>query len=413
MSCSEVQEERNQIPSFINPPIDHIKIPFSESSVNSEKGDTVFYNSGSFVIFPPKSFVDQNGEIIKGDVKVLYREFNNPTDFFLSGIPMNYDSLSIGYNFESMGMIEISATQNGNPLYVNKKNQPIINLVSKINNGANNNIIIEPGSVPELSSYDNLSFEITEYEKNYKPEYGDILWDNVTVEKANRDGAYNVTFEKGTKKITFETWPVLSDIEYEKALAEYKTKKRESDRKRDLINAEIDKKRTAFELERKKIDEYVAMINLRKDSLMREIENAKIRNKNIREKREKQKFIYSKFNVDRFGIWNCDKPTLQKGSRLNTNFFANNNEKIELEEYSVVYHDFNGIVKEKNQLTYLQNKRMKIIAVKKDSFYYTKFDDFNNYSIDKQLNMIKIELIKDIVPDNYKDLSEKIENNMQ
>lgn len=470
LSCTEVKrerevkKERNQIQSFINPPIEHIRIPFTEHIVNSEKGDTVFYNSGSLVTFPPKSFVDENGKIVKGDVKVLYREFNNPIDFFLSGIPMNYDSLGIGYNFESMGMVEISATQNGKPIYVNKENQPIINLASKINNGADNyyyldtlnkewvyknkteitdilkesdesdftlkyndkeipkprkkserpsfNITIEPGTVTELSSYDNLSFEITEYEKNYKPEYGDILWENVIVEKSKRDGAYNVTFEKGTQKITFETWPVLSDVEYEKAIDEYKSKKRESDRKRDLINEGIEKKRIAFELERKKIEEYNSMIKVRNDSLMREIESIKVRNKNLIKEREIQKFVYSKFSIDRFGIWNCDKPILQQGPRLIAYFYTNDNEKIELEEFSVAYYDFNGIVKEKNQLTYLQNKKMKILAVKEQSFYYTSFDDFNDYSIDTKKNMIEIKLIKDIVPDNYSDLCKKVENNM-
>jgi len=120
-SCTEIKKESNKIQSFINPPIEHISIPFTEYIVNAEKGDTAFYNSGSFVIFPPNSFVDEDGEIIKGDVKVLYREFNNPIDFFLSGIPMNYDSSGVVYNFESMGMVEMSATQNGKPLQVNNR----------------------------------------------------------------------------------------------------------------------------------------------------------------------------------------------------------------------------------------------------------------------------------------------------
>lgn len=42
-------------------------------------------------------------------VKITYREFADPIDFFVSGIPMEYDSAGRKYNFESSGMCEINA----------------------------------------------------------------------------------------------------------------------------------------------------------------------------------------------------------------------------------------------------------------------------------------------------------------
>lgn len=453
----EKSQPETQVQKFINPPFNHISVPSTEYTVNAEKGDTVFYSSGSFVIFPPNSFVDENSKVIKGKVKVLYREFNNPIDFFLSGIPMNYDSSGVSYNFESMGMVEIYATQNGRPLQVNKENQPTVNLASNINNGANNyyyldtinenwvyknkteitdildasynksigsiesnqelikprkksnrpsfHITIEPGSVPELSAYDNLRFEITEYEKNYKPEYGDILWENVKVEKGQRKGTYDVTFLKKDKRVTFETWPVLSDAEYDKAIASYNRKKKKYDSKRE---------KEVFELKRKRIEEYNAVIKTHSDSIKRAVEayrNRVISENQIRKRNaEITKFVYSKFSIDKFGIWNCDEAILQQGKRLNTNFYSDGTDKIGIEEFSVIYYDLNGIIKEFDQLTYIQNNKMKIVAIKDSSFYYSTYDDFINYSIDTTKNTINIKLIKNDIPKNYKDLCNNVKN---
>lgn len=469
-ACIEDHKTDIQIQRFINPPIDNIKIPFTEHIINAGKGDTTFYETGSFVIFSPNSFIDKNGVIVKGDVKVLFREFNNPIDFYLSGIPMNYDSLGVDYNFESMGMVEITAMQNGKALQVNKESQPVVNLASRINNGADNyyfldtinekwiyknkteitdipndvtdsslsettdllsaitdsslsfsnnnqelikprkktdrpsfDITIEPGSVPELLAYDNLSFEITEYEENYKPEYGNILWENVIVEKGQRKGTYKVTFEKGTKKVTFETWPVLSDTGYDKAIADYNSKKIESDRKRDSINTVIEQKRLELELERKKMKEYNEFIKIHAKARIDSIYLARKR------KNEITKLVYSKFNIDRFGIWNCDDPVLQQGTRIIANFYSDDNEKLELSEFSVAYFDFNGIVKESKMITYLKEQKMKVIAVNDNSFYYSSYDDFNNYLIDTKNNRIKIQLKKNNIPKNYNDLCDIVE----
>src|SRR5690606_38382784 len=74
--------------------------------------------------------MDKNGVIVSGKVDITYREFSDPVDFFLSGIPMNYDSGGTNYNFESAAMCEIYASQNGEPLFVNPLKKPEINLTT-------------------------------------------------------------------------------------------------------------------------------------------------------------------------------------------------------------------------------------------------------------------------------------------
>jgi hypothetical protein len=108
-----------------------INIPFTEYSFDAQKGDTIFHNSGSVLCFPPSSLVDSNGKIITGLIKITYREFADPLDFFLSGIPMAYDSAGRKYNFESSGMCEINAYQNDRTVFVNPASKPEINLSSR------------------------------------------------------------------------------------------------------------------------------------------------------------------------------------------------------------------------------------------------------------------------------------------
>ena len=43
-----------------------------------------------------------------------YREYLDQKDVFLSGIPMNYDSADVRYNFESGGMFEMNAITENN-----------------------------------------------------------------------------------------------------------------------------------------------------------------------------------------------------------------------------------------------------------------------------------------------------------
>ena len=93
----------------ISPAIDGIDIPLSEYSVSASAGDTLYYSSGSIIIFPANSFVDKKGRVVSGDVQVRYREFSNPVDFYLSGIPMDYEDAGKHYTFESSGMAEILA----------------------------------------------------------------------------------------------------------------------------------------------------------------------------------------------------------------------------------------------------------------------------------------------------------------
>lgn len=96
----------------------HIKPPF-KSKIN----DTVFYAhslldnefeyaSGSTLFIPKNAFETQNGTPYKETVRVFYREFRNPVDILLSGIPMYNSDVNDSGLFMSAGMYELWAYGN-------------------------------------------------------------------------------------------------------------------------------------------------------------------------------------------------------------------------------------------------------------------------------------------------------------
>lgn len=102
----------------VNPPLAEINVPTTIYKVNAEKGATLEFKTGSKITIPKNSFVDGNGKLVKGNVELHYREFHDPVDFFVAGIPMTYDSAGVRYHFESAGMMEINAYQGNEKLAV-------------------------------------------------------------------------------------------------------------------------------------------------------------------------------------------------------------------------------------------------------------------------------------------------------
>jgi len=271
-------------PNSFQTPLEKIDIQYQEFSINAINGDTIIYSSGSIILFPPNSFLDETGKIVKGQVKIKYREFKNPIDFYLAGIPMNYDSSGVNYTFESSGMCEILAYKDSLPLKINSLAQPeiflrtknisandnlyyfdksinkwilrsgiqIINLnnienVSNIDTiptianvdkkeiieqilpeKANNRspklrISIEPNSFKELLDYDNLLFQL-EPNETINPRDTMREWKNVELIKGLKIGTYIVKFSDITKSISYAVRPVLEEEDYKIALANFNQK---------------------------------------------------------------------------------------------------------------------------------------------------------------------------------------------
>jgi hypothetical protein len=115
---------------FIHPPIAKADIQTNTFVLDADKDSTITYPSGSKIHVPAHAFTDDKGNLVSGPVQLHYREFQKVAEVFLAGIPMTYDSAGHQFNFETAGMMQISATQNGKSLQANPQAPIRVDMVS-------------------------------------------------------------------------------------------------------------------------------------------------------------------------------------------------------------------------------------------------------------------------------------------
>ena len=93
-----------------------IQVPFSTIDIDNRTGGRAEYYSGSSIEMPALAAIHQNGEIVEGIYQLYYREFRDQAEIALSGIPMTYTENGNDEIFNSAGMYEIRAMQNGEEL---------------------------------------------------------------------------------------------------------------------------------------------------------------------------------------------------------------------------------------------------------------------------------------------------------
>lgn len=103
---------------YLNPPLADVQPAFVKFEINAQSGGEILYASGSKLVIPRQAFHNDRGENIRGEVDIRFRELIDYVDFFLAGVPMTYDSAGVRYHFESAGMLEIYAEQDGRPVHL-------------------------------------------------------------------------------------------------------------------------------------------------------------------------------------------------------------------------------------------------------------------------------------------------------
>lgn len=329
----------NIIGSAIQPLLSTTNVPYEMFTVNVSRGDTLFTGNGSVIIFPKHAVKNNRGEIVEGNIQVSVREFNDPFDYSIAGIPMNYDSAGIRYQFISSGMIDINARQNGEPLLVNTAAKPVIHLVSTnkemqtnlyqldtvsgkwLNKGKDIvntltappasvvvskkenenspvensallmpvppvkasgnhpviNVSIDPASFKELRVYDGLKFEITDASTEKVAEDSKTEWDNITLSRGKGNGKYFVVFSSGSRKVVYTVKPVLEEKDFAAAEKIYLEKMKAYSRLQAERKSENEQTEKENQLIRKEND---SIDNLNRLMVLRnkfvEAQNAKI-----------------------------------------------------------------------------------------------------------------------------------------
>ncbi|TXB70206.1 hypothetical protein [Phaeodactylibacter luteus] len=118
---------------FVSPPLPDLPKPaFANFRVNTAVGGVYNYPSGSRVTVPAAAFADDYGRLVEGEVDVFFREMFDYVDFFLAGLPMQYDSAGQSYQLESAGMVELYAEQDGRPVKLAEGKAIDVELASEI-----------------------------------------------------------------------------------------------------------------------------------------------------------------------------------------------------------------------------------------------------------------------------------------
>ncbi|HYG51521.1 MAG TPA: hypothetical protein VD905_11495, partial [Flavobacteriales bacterium] len=102
----------------VKSPAPVLDVPAVNFTVNAGRDTVLMYETGSVLVYKANSLKNQDGSNVSGNVVIRYREFHNPVEIFASGIPMKYDSAGVDWHLKSAGMIEITAHQNGKPVFI-------------------------------------------------------------------------------------------------------------------------------------------------------------------------------------------------------------------------------------------------------------------------------------------------------
>jgi hypothetical protein len=335
------------VPAYVLPPLPEKNIACMIAHISSKDGAELTYPNGSKISIPANAFVNANGNVVSDSVEIRYREFHDPLDIFLSGIPMRYDSAGTAYTFESAGMIEISASDKGETLSLNKEKAIKISMVSANNEerfnlyeldtisknwvykgkdkiekpldpkpavstsvAKNEPLPVDPAELltkpvlsdpqkfsfkisydaaafPELKAYENVMFQVTD--DHFKPAYFKINWDKISLYSGEGKGDYIVKLKKKDTTINVTAVPVFDTPNYSKALAKFEAQHHAATKQRDQKELE---KKEKLQTVNKELAGYNRNNTRTVANNMGAIVNRTVRT----------------FFINRMGIHNCDAP---------------------------------------------------------------------------------------------------------
>jgi hypothetical protein len=403
---------------FINPPVAQLDIPKDSYTINTAADTVLLHSTGSVLVIPQDAFVDEQGRDVSGTVQLNYREFHDHTDIILSGIPMMYDSAGQQSLFESAGMFEIGATQNGKPLKLKPGREIKVNMIStnsdstfnyytldttarrwiqvesltqkdrtpapvfvsatvrtpdapaepvmpnlRDNNAHHFTIDYLPAEFPELAPYKNLEFEVLPGEAKYKPELAATTWDDVFLQPTLSPMEYTITFSKADISHSFRVKPVVAATNFAAAKRIFETKMQ-------LYNsARVQKKNKeqATEDSLNLADARLSGIAKRSDlnSRLKGIIN------NTWDESNRDQLVYRSIAVRSLGVGNWDKP-INRLLRKLFNWFGGAATIPAAELFKARFKDKAGKVIAM-QTIYVANKEM----VTAYPMHASKFDEFH------------------------------------
>lgn len=432
IACSDSKNtkvEESKKEPVIAPPFADIQIQKENYTLDPSKDTVLSYKTGSEIVVPQNAFVDKNGNVVKDKVKLSYREFTNAFDIYLGGVPMTIDSAGDEMVFETAGMIEINASANEKPVYVNQNNKITVKMNS-FETGDNYNIYqldtttgkwTETGqSTAEVQDYNEeikklpyvpkpprqagqFAFSIGDETGNF-PEldmYENVMFESVDNQHCGHDateikvedagnGIYEITFifeGYGVRREnTCRCYPVFKKGEdYDKAIQKYQKKYASLIAKREKMKQELEQ---AWEKYSEALKRYPKAVF----------------NSNIDSYNENEK-ITRALQISGFGFVNCDRPTsYPKGAELIAKFTDKKGNAIKVKNLTLAVVGRNAIFRYKDKIRFNPQQDNIMWGVTSDGMLaYFKIDDFKkmdrrkgNYTFDMTVHNEKLTSYNDI-----------------
>lgn len=358
IALSPDEAEYRASTAFVQAPLKGLDIPDTTFLVDATEADTFSFSTGSLILVPANAFLTSAGQPVSGNVEIRYREFHDPASIFIAGIPMTYDSAGTRYHFESAGMLEITAWQNGQPLKSNPaapievamvsqtavdkfntyyldtaarnwafvKRDTVFPIAAQMNSNdsfpqqkkpagpeplrpqlANNkrpsfSIDFDPIEFPELNAYKGIRFEVDEARTPYNRADRKIQWDDATIARNSDGRTLTVTFSRDTLERSYVTYVVVDSRNLESAMKVYEERFAAYEAARTgRLNTEIQQQQQLSN----NVDK-ADKKRLRENALALRLAALRARS-NVGSKQENQTMRL--FVIQDFGIWNSDCPS--------------------------------------------------------------------------------------------------------
>lgn len=380
-------------PAFIEPLFAGAGDADTGYTVDAAAGGMFFNSNGSIISVPHSAFLDSAGKPVSGTVELRYKEFHDPAKIFMAGIPMTYDSAGTPYNFESAGMIEITAWQNGKPLKVNPDSMIHVAIVSNtaeerfntyyldtaakqwkyINDAkavtynppvadttdptqvavmteapvapkvADKNkpsfaIAFDPAEFPELVAYKGVRFEVDETQTPYNKEDKKIQWEDVVINRIKNKNNFKVTFTTGTKEATYITQPVVDQKDFAAAQRSWEQRNADYEKAKQQREAREQKEAAAQEQAMQELDRHRLWVN---DTLA---EHARQMRAAANLQANTETLVLREFIISDFGIWNSDCPmSMPEGMEIFAKTSGVDGKPLELGKICLVQKNVNAL----------------------------------------------------------------------
>lgn len=264
------------------------------------------------------------------------------------------------------------------------------------------NLEISTDEFPELASFTNVTFEVVPEDKEFKPQYFDITWTDIRLERYSEDrfkmklilDAVSAKSDK-EKVVTLIVVPVIPDKDYPDVKAKYDELMKEYNTKLNNRLKEEEELRKKAEAEAK------AARELAERQAKEWEEQVKQTQKHLKNWNDASRFAQSaygdfrrSFSMDKLGIWNSDNPVYRNSaSVLFIDFESQNDQPLDvattyqlINNNSLMCNYFMGCCN--NSLTYKKKDKYVLFTILKDGkLAYTKDDSWKSKEANSKIKL--------------------------